>query len=951
MPSPEAVEQALTLIERHPVNRGYFFSKLESPDWIAPLAEAGFFKDPPPRRVNGDFVSYPGWPESRYLARMAPVAPARVADVIGRIPGTDNVSVHEDLARAVIHLDAGSMARWATGEARWISRQPRIEHPLDEALGAVVERLAGLGMTAAAMRLARSLLAIRCVVDSERLGSVRELTQPYESGVQGSNREPTHEEDRVVAEMAASVAAQLASRIVGPLSPYEYRRFVDRRLPVLLTHGGIKALEMLCDVFESAVESDKLRRYDRVIWRPAIEPHVQNGGSADVSDVLVDAIRDASVELVDSGVALKTVVDSLGRRGAPMFKRMILHLAAERHREDPELAAELAVCEDHFRDVSLLHEYSRLLGSVFPVLDDVGRNRVMEWIGDGPQFHDSFAGDDDERRTRTIHWQRRRLAWIQRHLDEEWKRRYALIVDEIGEPENPDFTSYTTSWFGPTSPVSAEELGSRSAEEIARYVQSWKSSGDPRSPDEEGLARTLEAVVAKTPAEFLEARGLFQEGSVRYVSAVLAGLSQSVRDDTPIDWAATIDLMSWVAMRGGDDSEWRYARLSCTRLLYDGLRDDLIDIRLRKAVWTTIDGLADDTDPTPETDSQPASDLSNRCINTVRGNALHAVVGYSLWVYRSEMGTAKAKPGAFGMDRIPEVRVRLERHLDPAIDPSPTVRSAYGQWFPHLLLLDEAWARQNVKSIFPEDQRELRDAAWEAYLRRGPVYNLPFELLRQKYHEAVDRLDEMEERDLPRRERVGGALGEHLVILAGRGLVSWSDDDALLRRFFENAAPEDADRAIWLVGRDLADGDTDLSDDAVERFRRLAEDLLGMLEENGRERMGHFTSLGWWIASGRFDPEWTLDRLARLVELAGGAKPSFGVTDYLVDVSRNHPSEALEVFRMLVNADGLRRGPKHVRSARVILRAALADPSSHDAARSFIEQLLAAGHLDYRDLL
>lgn len=379
-------------------------------------------------------------------------------------------------------------------------------------------------------------------------------------------------------------------------------------------------------------------------------------------------------------------------------------------------------------------------------------------------------------------------------------------------------------------------------------MQSWKSSGDPRSPDEEGLARTLEAVVAKTPAEFLKARGLFQEGSVRYVSAVLAGLSQSVRDDTPIDWAATIDLMSWVAMRGGDDSEWRYARLSC-------------------------------------------------------------------------------------------------------IDPSPTVRSAYGQWFPHLLLLDEAWARQHVKSIFPEDQRELRDAAREAYLRRGPVYNLPFELLRQQYHEAVDRLDEMEERDLPRRERAGGALGEHLVILAGRGLVSWSDDDALLRRFFEHAAPQDADRAIWLVGRDLADGDTDLSDDAVERFRRLAEDLLGMLEENGRERMGHFTSLGWWIASGRFDPEWTLDRLARLVELAGGAKPSFGVTDYLVDVSRNHPSEALEVFRMLVNADGLRRGPKHVRSARVILRAALADPSSHDAARSFIEQLLAAGHLDYRDLL
>lgn len=952
MPSLEAIEQALALIERRPVNRGYFFSKLESPDWIEPLVEAGYFKDPPPPRVNGDFVSYPVWPESKYLARMAPVAPTQVADVIRQIPETDNINVHEDLARAVIHLPAESMVRWAGQEARWVQLQHHIQYPLSKALGDVIERLVSLGKIRAAMELARSLLTIRCVVDSDRAKSVSDALQPGGSGVKESDSEQADEEDPGVSELAASVVAELSSRIDGLLSPYEYRQFVERHVPGLVRRGGIKVFEMLCDLLEDAIESDKLGRDDGGFGRPAIEAHGQNYRD-DVSDALIDAIRDTSVQLVDAGVALEAVAESLGGRKSPMFRRMVLHLAAEKHSRDPELVAELVVCEEHFLDERLLHEYSRLLGLVYPILDDDRRNRVMKWISDGPPFHDSFTGDDEERRSWTIYWQRRRLAWIHSHLDDGWKERYAQVVDEIGEPENPDFRSYTTTWMGPTSPINAEELGSRSAEEIARYVKSWQPSGDPRSPEPEGLARTLEAVVAEAPAEFLQAHRAFLEGPVRYVSAVLRGLSQAVRDDVAIDWPTTIDLMSWLSARQSEDSELRWARQDCIRLLEEGLKGNLVDIRLRKAVWSIIDTIADDKDPSPEDDSKHASDLATRSINTVRGNALHAVVNYSLWVYRSVMGTSEAKLGAFGMRVIPEVRARLERHLDPAIDPSPAIRSVYGQWFPYLVLLDDAWASQQVTSIFPDDQPELRDAAWETYLRRCPVYNRPFQLLRDQYLEAVDRLDETEGHDSSTRENIGGFLGEHLVLLAGRGLIAWSDQDGLLRQFFEKAAPDEARRAIWRVGRDLSREENDIPEDALDRLERLAEELLELLKKHGRERMGHLSRLGWWIASGRFDPEWTLDRLQRLIELAGAAEPSFAVMDCLVEISKNNPTEAFKVLRTWLNTE---RSDQRVlvgrkESTMAILQAALKQPATQDAARSFIHQLGAAGYLDFRDLL
>ena len=952
MPSLEAIEQALALIERRAVNRGYFFSKLESPDWIEPLVEAGYFKNPPPPRVNGDFVSYPVWPESKYLARMAPVAPTQVAEVIRQIPETDNINVHTDLARAVIHLSARSMVRWAGKEIRWVQRQRQIQHPLSRAFGDVIERLVNLGRMKAAIELASTLLTIRCVVDSDHPRSVGGVPQSAGSGVETSDSEQADKDEQKASELAASMVAGLSSRMVGLLSTYEYRRFVERYVPVLVRRDRIRAFEMLCDLLEDAIESDKLGRYDGGFGRPAIELHEQNY-SKDVSDALIDAIRDTSVELVDAGVALEALVESLGSRKSPMFRRMILHLAAERHSQDPELAAELVVCEEHFLDERLLHEYSRLLGLVYPALDDDKRDRVMKWISDGPPFYDSFAGDDEERRKWTIYWQRRRLAWIRPHLDEWWKEQFAQIVDEIGEPENPDFKSYTTTWMGPTSPVNTEELGSRSAEEIARYVKSWQPSDDPRSPEPEGLARTLEAVVAEAPAKFLQKHSAFFEVPVRYVSAVLRGLSQAVRDDVAIDWPTTIDLMSWLSARQSDDSDWRYARKDCIRLLAEGLQGDLVDIRWRKAVWSIIDTAADHTDPDPEADSKFASDLASRSINTVRGNALHAVVNYSLWVYRSVMGTSEAKLGAFGMGMIPEVRKRLERHLDPAVDPSPAIRSVYGQWFPYLVLLDDAWAGQQVTSIFPDDQPGLRDAAWETYLRFCRVYNRPFELLRSQYRKAVDRVDDTGRHDPSTRESIGGFLGEHLVILAGRGLVAWSDEDALLKGFFEKAEPDDTRRAILLVGGHLSKHEDDIPDEVVSRFERLADELLGLLKKYGGERMGHLSSLGWWIASGRFDPQWMLDRFQRLLELTGAVDPSFEVMDCLVEMSKTHPTEAFKALRTWLKTN---RSDRRVLIGRddpamAILRAALAQPPTREDARSFIHHLGAAGHLGFRELL
>jgi hypothetical protein len=87
MASRELVQKALQAIER-PADFEFFFSKLESPEWLEPLAQEGAFDRPYPPVEEEDWISFPIWPPSRYLARMADKAPDMVANLALRIPET-----------------------------------------------------------------------------------------------------------------------------------------------------------------------------------------------------------------------------------------------------------------------------------------------------------------------------------------------------------------------------------------------------------------------------------------------------------------------------------------------------------------------------------------------------------------------------------------------------------------------------------------------------------------------------------------------------------------------------------------------------------------------------------------------------------------------------------------------------------------------------------------------
>src|SRR5262245_48823186 len=99
MPKPETVERALKEIAKGFAQYSYFFDHLNSPAWIEPLAQKRYFTAPLAPKAEDNYISYPYWPESRYLARMASIPSAQeiVVDIVLKIPKTRNIRVHLDI--------------------------------------------------------------------------------------------------------------------------------------------------------------------------------------------------------------------------------------------------------------------------------------------------------------------------------------------------------------------------------------------------------------------------------------------------------------------------------------------------------------------------------------------------------------------------------------------------------------------------------------------------------------------------------------------------------------------------------------------------------------------------------------------------------------------------------------------------------------------------------------
>ncbi len=546
MPTPEQVEGVVAQLVR-PEMAAHFFDKLDNPMWIEPLRKHQAFKMPPPVVRQDDGFSFPVWPAGRYLVRMAAYGELYAKQAIEAVleaAETDNQITHLTYIELALAAPVAASIQLVRSELKWIAQQPWLFALLPEKYAELSARLAAGGSVNEGFKLARILLAVRATDATER--------------------------------------AEAKARF----DPWHYNETLKTLVPALLHVDRLRTIGLLCDLITDAAKIQLRGRTGEVDgssdWRPAIEDSDQNWDLGRVEDLLIDAVRDAVEESVKAEPAsLGPILELFRKRnGLSIFQRIVLHsvrvfrdLAREQARKEL-----LNVSQMHSLD--LRHEYSLLLQDGFADLSPEDRSLILQAIAAGPSnshWDMSTAEKRAEFDRFARYWKRDRLFFISANLDPSWSAVYDSLVEELGKPEHPEFSSHRQSWTGPTSPKEADELGRMSVDALVEYLVVWRPLREFMAPSPEGLGRALQQMASTRSTELLSHQDKMHRLHPVYVRSIIAGIAEGAkaRVDRTTD-AAALAFALWATEQNSlpyelpgrfTDKDWNWTRRAIVDLV------------------------------------------------------------------------------------------------------------------------------------------------------------------------------------------------------------------------------------------------------------------------------------------------------------------------------------------------------------------------------------------------
>jgi len=907
--SHDGAPSALPLIETYlcdpEVRREFLTRILNRADWVTALHKAGYFNDPPePMQTREGGVKHPPWPESQYLAKMAKLMPEEVASIFANLE-TDNITVIGDMIDASLAMPAEFAARLVPKISRAAKSGSLWSYYFKEASKLCI-RLAEGGEVSSAISLAEAL-----------------FTPQFEQGQEKPSR----------------------------IDEYWYKDGIKKVIPALVKREPRKFLVKLCQWLKSFVdakngsdpESGKDLSY---LWRPAIEEHGQNP-DYDFAGAMVGFVRQGFEQAIrEGGLSLTKALEIVNGYSYIIFKRIGIHLINEFSDQDVELARQTMMTEDLFNVFRFKHEYAMLVGSRFNLLTQEESDKWFGWVDRGPDM-DSYSKSfqeregrdpsDDEKQKRKDYWQFEKLHWIRKHLEGKRLEFYKKMREEHPEPEMADLNVYMgpTRW-GSESPMNVVELGKLTFEQAVERVSAWKADEARKfmGPDVEGLAETFGKYVAANPVAFSEKAEVLIGRPPIYVRTFIDKMAEAVKTGKGINVSAVLKLCQWVLNRPPDelaisvkdedefvDKNWLGSRDAICELIQQICQakvDEKTDTprypmeELRDPISQAINKLYQAPAESYivhdiSKDDPRVNDYLMMGMNSARGRALEAALDYARWIanhIKKPEGNHDVIAGGFSA--MPEVRDILEWNIAPD-NRSYEALAVIGSRISLIYWIDKDWLANNSERLFSlKDVEESPQnapgwAAWNAFLVWQNPHIEYYRLFKEQYAYAVAQSAKVTPVEKT-RENPMNRLGEHLMILYGRGQLGLDDDAGLLRRFLSDSHPDIRRHAVGSVGFSL-ESDQKIPEQIINRFMPLWETYWqGAGKKDAEEKPDSFM-FGTWFAYGQFPEGWALEQLEKFVEVTGKAEPHGEVMEQLAKVSPSGVARAVRILDQMVRGD------------------------------------------------
>jgi hypothetical protein len=859
-----------------PQLRRAFFEGLRNPLWVVPLAKAGFFSAPPEPEITPDgLVRDIYWPEMEYLARAASEVPRDVVDVLLPLQASSNAWLRRGVVTVAGAIPVEESVRlapllkaWAKSGFGWRT------DPRD------LVRLSVHFLRGGNKKLGRWLANI--------------LFRPNGNG---NRRHPS-----------------------DALEEYWY----EQGLPELvsaLDDDGLSVVWPWLEMYERQVGHLTSELDMTYFSRGSIR--TRGEGYDGVEQVLIDAVRDLAIRamMVDPVRAISVLL----RPETILGRKIALFALGEAMRQPIKSPAKAtvirAVAEQLLFDGESLDDacrvdYAELARGVAVTAPDL-LGRLPEFLADGPKVDEDrlrqwMGGEDDGEdgvEERVVEY---RARWLHRWLSsigvgalpDQLRHELKALDHRFGIIDLPlQPASLITTWSGPNSPITVDEMSIMSARELIAHLETWHPTARHLGPEpsHEGQGRELTTLLTSSPQAIVGTR-LIDRLRPTYLRAILRGWEAALKAGLELDWDAAAGLIGEVLGHGydsafaheangfDDDADFRGAKQAAIGLLEELVKDSPAVTVPEAAMARFADLLIDSAD-----DEEAWSDYSSE---TRQGGMDPLTLSLnSQWPMRIR-GLAHLMSRDRDAPWYRRARAALVRELERD-DVRGASRAVLGEVLGRLMIIDEHWVEQNTPRWFgtaagtTTDQQIALTTATAVHHYHPMLYTVlsgPMQGVLAADQPVAVGWSNHQSGPVQR-------IGEWVIEAIIRGDKELNDPVA--HAFFSTAPAKERGEALghiaWTfmhaerVDDSIRDRFADLWDERVEHVRSHPEDC--------EELIGFF----WFVKSGTFAPKWWLPRLKE----AAALNPHLGPERYMIgkelaSAADVDPRTSFDVLKLLL---------------------------------------------------
>jgi hypothetical protein len=846
-----------------------FFESINSPEWIIPLLNDKFFSTPEPplkEKVNVSGhetygISFPEWPQSRYLVRMANTRSIDVLRAVEAIfdSGVDNIYIHSDIIEILKNYPVSEIHSLIDREIDWVKEQSQLYLYLPQKLFELIEYVCGED----------PILAIK-IVDAT-----------FGITLQQSDNEGDPRRLKV-----------------ERFDSWQYNHLLIECTHCFLNHRNLQIVDFLCSELSKVCEGlnpilldTKIPRNDSsAVWRSTIEDSDQNIGW-DYENALVTALREVGVKiLAEWPEEFEKFVVRLEREPWIIFRRLILYFLSQLPHKSGSISKKYLLDREYFESITTRHEYITLLKALFDTLSVHEQDIIWGWI-DEPGEKEEF---------RRHNW----YSTLEPFLSDEKKEVLRRLNSTRGNETHFDQPFRMETFSGPSSPISPEDLLALSDVGLTKFIIDWRPTSDFFSASLEGLGDVLQTCVSNYPERFARLTSEFQQlQEPIYFRSLVYGFEAAMKASRSFDLTPVLSLCLDLCSRKDNpipsrinrmdddlDPDWSWCSSGIVRLITTAAELRRLQPENVSIALDIVEKSLDDSNPTEDYEQKALEyqDPFTLAINTVRGTALNALIAISNML--------------FHIGKLAEHQERIESLLSSRLSEnefSLSVRSVYGGLFDALISTLPDWTRTNLSVIFPSDENSRQKflAAWNTYIVYANPRAFSYSVLAPFYKAYVSE----KLKGSPQAKKRGPSdpnvrFAEHL---ASHFLnnPTWNSETELLVLFFKNARPKYR-ASFWRhLGRNLAIFGKQYPHNVVQRLQSLWD--ARSADPSGTFSGEESATFGWWVVSGAFPSLWVLTNLTSVLKQSDVERVEQCIP-FITECSVSFPRESLEAISALV---------------------------------------------------